>query len=82
MPLELPQNDPGEQIEKLMNVALCNNLVEAAQLFLQTIPSSQRSLWTQMIKMMELAHRAVQVPFEEADLGHVFSDMAVGGMSI
>jgi hypothetical protein len=82
MPPELPQKDPGEQIEQRMNVALCNSLVEAAQHFLQNVPSLQRPLWTQMIKMMELAHRAAQIPFEEADLMRTFSDMAVGGMSI
>jgi hypothetical protein len=35
-----------------------------------------------MIKMMELARRAAIVPFEEAVLQRVFSDMAVGGMFI
>jgi hypothetical protein len=82
LPPKLPQKGPGEQVEQRMNVALCNSLVEAAQHFLQNVPSSQRPLWTQMIKMMELAHRAAQVPFKEADLQQVFSDMAHGGTSI
>jgi hypothetical protein len=82
MPPELPQKDPGEQIEQQMNVALCKSLMEAAQHFLQNVSSSQRPLWIQMIKMMELAHRAAQVPFEEAGLKNVFSEMAVGSMSI
>jgi hypothetical protein len=82
LPPKLPQKDPGEYVEQRMNVALCNSLVEAAQHFLQEVPPSQCPLWTQMIKMMKLAHRAAQVPFEEADLQRVFSNMAVGGMSI
>jgi hypothetical protein len=82
LPPELPQKDPGEQIEQQTNVALCDNLIGAARLFLQYVPASQHHLWEQMIKMMELARRAAQAPFEEADLQHVFSDMTVGGMSI
>jgi hypothetical protein len=84
MPPKLPQKDPGEQIEREMNVALCDNLIEAAQAFLQYIPPSQNPLWRHMIKMMGLARRAAlaEVPFEEAELQRVFSDMAIGGTSI
>jgi hypothetical protein len=81
MPPKLSQEDPGEQIEREMNVALCDNLIEAAQAF-QHIPPSQHSLWEHMIKMMSLARRAAKVPFEEAELRRVFSDMAIGGMSM
>ena len=81
LPPRLPQAGPSEETEHKTNVALCNSLVEAARHFLQNVPSSQRPLWMQMIKMMELARRAAKVPFEEADLQHVFSDMTVGGTS-
>ena len=82
MPPKLPQKDPGQQIEREMNVALCDNLIEAARDFLQDIPSSQHPLWMHMIKMMGLARHAAEVSFEEAELQRVFSDMAIGGMSI
>jgi hypothetical protein len=82
MPPKLSQEDPGEQIEREMNVALCDNLIRAARDFLQDIPPSQHLLWMHMIKMMSLARRAAKVPFEEAELRRVFSDMAIGGMSI
>ena len=79
LPPRLPQAGPSEETEHKTNEALCNNLVDAARDFLKIVPSSQRPLWKHMIKMMELA---AAVPFEEADLQRVFSDMAVGGMSI
>lgn len=82
LPPRLPQAGPSEETEHKTNGALCNSLVEAARDFLQIVPSSQRPLWKQMIKMMELARRAAIVPFEEADLHHVFSDMTAGGMFI
>jgi len=82
LPPRLPQAGPSEETEHKTNAALCNSLVEAARDFLQIVHSSQRPLWMHMIKMMELAGRAAKVPFEEGDLQHVFSDMAVGGMSI
>lgn len=81
-PPRLPQAGPSEETEHKTNVALCSCLIEAARDFLKIIHSSQRPLWTHMIKMMELARRAAKVPFEEAELQHVFSDMAVGGMPI
>jgi|SRR6267154_4222051 len=83
MPPKLPQKDPGEQIpeiEQEMNVALCDNLIGAAQAFLQAIPRSQHPLWKHMIKMMRLARRAAEVPFNEAEVRRVFSDMEIGGM--
>jgi hypothetical protein len=82
MPPRLRQKGPDEQIEREINVALCNNLIEAAQAFSQYIPPSEHPLWKHMIKMMGLARRAAEVPFEEARLQRVFSDMAIGGMSI
>ena len=82
MPPKLPQEDPGEQIEQRTNVVLCDNLLEAARDFLPDVPSSQISLWMHMIKMMELARRAVEVPLEEVGLQNVFSSMAIGGMYI
>jgi hypothetical protein len=85
MPPNLPQQDPGEEseeIEQEMNVALCDNLIQAARDFLQEIPPAQHPLWMHMIKMMDLARLAAEVPFEEAELSGVFSDMAIGGMSI
>jgi hypothetical protein len=82
LPPRLPQAGPSQETEHKTNVALCNSLVEAARDFLQIVIYSQRPLWKHMIKMMELAHRAATVPFEEADLQYVFSDMAVGGMFI
>jgi hypothetical protein len=82
LPPRLPQAGPSEETEHKTNVALCSSVVEAARDFLQIVPSSQRPLWKHMIKMMELARRAAIVPFEEADLQHVFSDMAAGGKFI
>lgn len=82
LPPRLPQAGPSEETEHKTNLALCNSLVEAARDFLQIVPSSQRPLWKHMTKMMELARRAAIVPFAEADLQHVLSDMAVGGMFI
>ena len=82
MPPKLPQEGPSEQIEQKINVALCENLIEAAKEFLQSLPSSQSPLWVRIIKMMESAHRAATPPFEAADLQCVLSDMAIGGASI
>jgi hypothetical protein len=82
MPPKLPQEDPGDQIKQRTDVALCDNLLEVARDFLPDVPSSQCSLWMHMIKMMELVRRAIEVPLEEAGLQLVFSNMAIGGMSI
>ncbi|KAF8500762.1 hypothetical protein F5888DRAFT_1609608, partial [Russula emetica] len=78
MPPKLPQEDPGDQIKQRTDVALCDNLLEVARDFLSDVPSSQRSLWMRMIKMMELVCRAVEVPLEVAGLQNVFSNMAIG----
>ena len=82
VPPRLPQEDHSEEIEQRMNVALCGTLVEAAQDFLRDVPSSQRPLWMNMINMMELAGRAAEVRFEDAELQRIFSNMAIGGMSM
>jgi hypothetical protein len=82
MPPKLPQEDPGDQIRQRTDVALCDNLLEVARDFLPDVPSSQRSLWMHMVKMMELARRAVEVPLDEAGLQHAFSNMAIGGTAI
>ena len=82
MPPKLRQKDPGEAIERKMNLALCDNLIQAAQAFEQNVPPSQLALWMHMTKMMDLARRAANVPFKEAELQRVFSDMAIGGTSI
>ncbi|KAH9987723.1 hypothetical protein BJV77DRAFT_1161280 [Russula vinacea] len=78
MPPKLPQKDPGEQIEQRMNVALCDNLIEAAREFSQDVPASQLPLWAHMIKMMESARRVANVPLEEAVLQRVFLNMVIG----
>ena len=80
MPPKLSQEDPGDQIEQRTNLVLCDNLLEAARNFLPDVPSSQISLWTHMINMMELCRRAVEAPLGEAGLQDVFSSMAIGGM--
>jgi hypothetical protein len=82
VPPKLPQEDPGEQIKQRMNVVLCNNLIGAARDFFPDVPSSHRPLWMHMIKMMEFARRTAEVPLEEAVLQRVFSNMAIGGMSM
>jgi hypothetical protein len=82
MPPKLPQKHPGKEIERKTNVALCDSLIGAAQDFLQNLPSSQHVLWMPMIKMMELARRAADIPFEEADLQHTLSNLAIGGIPI
>jgi hypothetical protein len=82
VPPKLPQKGHSEQIEQMINVALCGTLVGAALDFLRDVPSSQHPLWMNMIKMMELAGRVAEVPFEEAGLQRIFSNMAIGGTSI
>ena len=82
MPPKLPQEDPGEEVEQGVNVVLCNNLIQAAQDFLPVVSTSERPLWMHMIKMMELARCAAEGPFAEAELQRVFSNMAIGGLSI
>ena len=82
MPPKLPQEGPREQGEQKINVALCENLIEAAKEFVQNLPSSQSPMWTRIIKMMESARHAATVPFEEAGLQQVLSTMAIGGASI
>jgi hypothetical protein len=79
MPPKLPQWGPDEETEQKTNVALCDSLIEAAQDFLQIIPSSQSPLWKHMIKMIQLARRAAKVPLKTADLQHALSDMTLGG---
>lgn len=85
MPPKLPQEDPGDAIVQKTNVALCDHLIGASQVFfqdvLQNVSPSQRSLWENMIKMIKLARRAADVPFKEAELQGVFSNMAIRGMS-
>jgi|SRR5712672_2372218 len=81
MPPELPQEDPGKQIEEEINVALCSCLIDAAQDFLQIIPTSQHPSWTHMTKMMDMVHRAAKVPFGKVDLQQALSKMDRGGTS-
>ena len=82
MPPKLPQEDPGEDIEQGINVALCSNLIGAAQDFLQILPSSQHPLWMRMIRMMEFVRRTATFPLEEADLQRALSEIAVEGTPI
>lgn len=79
MPPKLPQVGPDEETERQMNVALCNCLIEAANDFLQILPSSESPLWTQMIRMMELVRRAARAPLKGHELQFLLSDMAIGG---
>jgi len=79
MPPKLPQQHPGEETERKTNVALCNNLIEAARDFLQIIPPSESPVWMYMVTMMELARRAANAPFKKGDLQRAFSAMALGG---
>jgi hypothetical protein len=79
MPPVLPQMHPGEQIERKINVELCDNLIEAAHDFLRNLPSSESPLWMHMIKMMELARCAAKAPFKKADLQRALSGLAPGG---
>jgi hypothetical protein len=81
MPPELPQDHPGQMIEGETNVALCDSLIDAAQQFLQILPSSESPLWMQMIKMIQSACRAAKLPLKDVELQRVLSDMAIGGMS-
>ena len=81
LPPKLPQEDPGEDIQQKTNVALCNNLIEAAQKFLQSLPASESPLWIRMIKTLELVRLAATVPFNVADLQRVLSYMIIGGIS-
>jgi hypothetical protein len=78
LPPRLPRKNDKET-ERKTNIALCDSLIEAAQAFLETIPSSESTLWMHMIKMMEFARRAAKTPFKKADLQRVLSDMALGG---
>jgi len=69
-------------MERNINVALCDNLIEAAQHFQQYLPSSQSPLWMRMIKMMQLVRCAASSRFEEAGLQRVLSGMVIGGTFI
>jgi len=80
MPPKLPHGRPYET-EREINVALCDTLIDAAQQFLQILPSSESPLWMQMIKMIQSARRAAKVPLKDVELQRVLSDMAIGGMS-
>ncbi len=82
MPPKLPQEGPDEQMERKMNVALCNSLLDAAQDFLPNVPASESPLWNRMIKVVKLAHRAATAPLNDTELRRAFSVMAVGGTSI
>jgi hypothetical protein len=79
MPPKLPQKHPGEESERKTNRALCNGLIEAAHDFLKIIPSSESLLWMRMVKMMEMARHAANVPLKEDSLQRAFSDMIIGG---
>ena len=78
MPPKLPQRHPGEETERKTNVGLCDSLIEAAQDFLKTLPSSETPIWMHMIKMVDLVRRAASAPLNESGLQRVLSDMAVG----
>jgi hypothetical protein len=82
MPPKLPQEDPGEDKEQGINVALCDNLIDAAQDFLRLLPPLQYPSWMRMIKMMEFVRRTAAFPLEEANLQRTLSDMAIGGTLI
>jgi hypothetical protein len=79
MPPKLPQRGPDGETQRKTNVALCDSLIEAAQDFLQIIPSSESPLWEHMIKMIQLPRRAAKAPLKTADLQYALSDMALGG---
>jgi hypothetical protein len=79
MPPQLPQKHPGKEMEQKTNVALCGSLIEAAQDFLNILPSSDSPIWMHMIKMMKLARLAATTPLKEGDLKRALSDMAIGG---
>jgi hypothetical protein len=57
MPPKLPQEAQDQDLEQEVNVALCNNLIEAAQ-------------------------DAATASFNEVDLQHALSDVAIGGTSM
>jgi hypothetical protein len=82
MPPKLPQEDPGEDIGRGINVALCNNLIDAAKDFLRILPPLQHPLWMRMIKMMEFVRRTAALLLEGADLQRALSDMTIGGTPI
>jgi hypothetical protein len=82
MPPKLPQEAPDGDIEQKVNVALCDNLIEAAQVFIQNVSPSHFPLWSSMIKTMQLARRSANASFKEADLRQAFSEMVIGGTSI
>ena len=82
MPPKLPRAGPGEHTEQKTNEALCHCPVGAARDFLQCLSPSQRPLWMQMVKMMELGRNTATAPFEEAGLQRVLSNMALGGASM
>ena len=82
MPPKLPQKAPDGDMEQEVHVALCDNLIEAAHDFTQNVPPSQYPLWTRMIKTMQLARCAATASFNEDDLQHTLSNMAIGGTSM
>jgi hypothetical protein len=82
MPPKLPQEDPGEDVEQRIDVALCENLIDAAQDFLRILLPFQYPLWMRMIKMMEYVRHAAAFPLDEANLQRVLSDVTIGGTPI
>ena len=82
VPPKLPQKDFGEQTGQIVNVALCDSLVEAMRDFLPVVPSPERPSWMQMIKTIELARCTAEGPIAEAELQNVFLNMEIGGTSI
>jgi hypothetical protein len=79
MPPKLPQQGPTEIAEQETNAALCHLLLEAACSFHLCLSHSQKSIWTHMIKMMELVWRDVRAPSDETDLQSTLSSLTVGG---
>jgi hypothetical protein len=79
MPPKLPQKDPGEDVEQGINVALCENLIDAAQDFLRILLPLQHPLWMRMTKMMEFVCDAAALPIDEVKLQRALSDVAIGG---
>ena len=82
MPPKPPQEDPEREMERNINMALCDNLIEAAQHFRYYLSSSQFPLWVRMIKVMGSVRCAATSSFEEAGLRRILSDMDIGGTSI
>ncbi|KAI0275472.1 hypothetical protein BC834DRAFT_853041 [Gloeopeniophorella convolvens] len=75
MPPKLPQEAPGDEAERQMNMTLCHILIQSAQVFLCSLPTPQQPIWVQVIKMLEFVELVTYFPLEKYVLESILSNM-------